>query len=82
MTIYELINSPLVATLLAVTASAVGAMLVILVRIATRFAHVESSVNTLVRDVGRMADDKDVVRWSELATMARESTHDNKHSKE
>lgn len=73
---YTIADNPLISAVVTLTGLAVGSAVVILARIAIRFGNVESDLKSLTRDIKRMVDDKDIVRWSELAKMSEGTTTD------
>lgn len=61
------LDSPVVATLLAIIASGVGATVLGVFRMLTRVTSLESKVKDVAKDVSDMKHDIDVIKWGAVA---------------
>lgn len=61
------LDSPVVATLLAIIASGVGATVLGVFRMLTRVTSLESKVKDVAKDVSDMKHDIDFIKWGAVA---------------
>lgn len=62
-----LLESPVVATLLAIIASGVGATVIGVYRSLSRLSMLESQIGAMAKDVSDLKHDMDVIKWGAVA---------------
>lgn len=63
----QILESPVVATLLAIIASGVGAAVIGVFRIMSRVTMLESKIGDMAKDVSDLKHDMDIIKWGAVA---------------
>ena len=63
----QILESPVVATLLAIIASGVAASVLAVFRLLSRVSMIETHIGNMTKDVSDLKHDMDVIKWGAVA---------------